>query len=137
MWLPWWLSGKEHACHRRRPKRGRFDPWVGEIPQRRAGQPTSEFLPGEPTDTGAWRATVHRVTKSQTRLKRLGTHTDTNNIGLPWWLSGKESCCQCRRPEFDPWGKTWQPTPVFQHGEFHGQNPACYSPWGRKKSDTT
>ena len=37
-------------------------------------------------------------------------------IGLPWWLSGKESACQCRRWGFDPWvGKIplrrkWQPT---------------------------
>ena len=23
--------------------------------------------------------------------------------GLPWWLSGKESTCQCRRHRFDPW----------------------------------
>ena len=23
--------------------------------------------------------------------------------GLPWWLSGKESACQCRRLGFDPW----------------------------------
>ena len=23
--------------------------------------------------------------------------------GLPWWLSGKESSCQCRRHRFDPW----------------------------------
>ena len=23
--------------------------------------------------------------------------------GLPWWLSGKESACQCRRYGFDPW----------------------------------
>ena len=22
--------------------------------------------------------------------------------GLPWWLSGKESACQCKRHEFDP-----------------------------------
>ena len=22
---------------------------------------------------------------------------------LPWWLSGKESTCQCRRRGFDPW----------------------------------
>ena len=38
--------------------------------------------------------------------------------GLPWWLSGKEYACQCRRHGFDPWvGKIswrrkWQPTPV-------------------------
>ena len=25
------------------------------------------------------------------------------NNGLPKWLSGKESACQCRRPGFDPW----------------------------------
>ena len=24
-------------------------------------------------------------------------------FGLPWWLSGKESACQCRRHGFDPW----------------------------------
>ena len=23
--------------------------------------------------------------------------------GLPWWLSDKESACQCRRHRFDPW----------------------------------
>ena len=47
--------------------------------------------------------------------------------GLPWWLSGKESPCQCRRHRFDPWiGKNpwkrkWQPTPVFLPGKYHGQ----------------
>ena len=25
--------------------------------------------------------------------------------GLPWWLSGKESACQCIRHEFDPWSR--------------------------------
>ena len=25
------------------------------------------------------------------------------NQGLPWWLSGKESDCQCRRHRFNPW----------------------------------
>ena len=24
-------------------------------------------------------------------------------MGLPWWLSGKEPACQCRRHEFNPW----------------------------------
>ena len=24
-------------------------------------------------------------------------------MGLPWWLSGEESTCQCRRHRFDPW----------------------------------
>ena len=36
--------------------------------------------------------------------------------GLPWWLSGKESTCQCRRHKLDPgvrkipWRRKWQPT---------------------------
>ena len=28
-----------------------------------------------------------------------------SSIGLPWWLSGKESTCQCRRHGFDPWSE--------------------------------
>ena len=33
-----------------------FDPWVGEIPWRRAWQPTPVVLPGEPGGhKGAWR----------------------------------------------------------------------------------
>jgi len=24
-------------------------------------------------------------------------------LDLPWWLSGKESTCQCRKHRFDPW----------------------------------
>ena len=26
--------------------------------------------------------------------------------GLPWWFSGKESTCQWRRHEFNPWSGT-------------------------------
>ena len=46
-------------------------------------------------------------------------------LGLPQWLSGKESTCQCKslgRYRFIswvgkvPWGKKWQPTPVFLPG---------------------
>ena len=45
----------------------------------------------------------------------------------PWWLSGEESACQCRRWEFDPWvrkspwRRKWQPTPGFLPGKSHGQ----------------
>ena len=61
---------------------------------------------------------------------------------LPWWLSGKESTCQCRRCAFDPWDgkipwrRKWQPTPVVLPGESHGQRSlVSYSPWGGKDSD--
>ena len=28
-----------------------------------------------------------------------------NVLGLPWWLSNKESACQCRRHGLDPWSR--------------------------------
>ena len=66
---------------------------------------------------------------------------------FPGGTSGKEPTCQCRRYErlgFDPWirkipwRRKWQPTPVFLPGESHGWRALVgYSPWGRKKSDTT
>ena len=38
----------------------------------------------------------------------------------------------------DPWGRAWQPTPVFLPGEFHGQGSLVgYSSWGHKESDMT
>ena len=49
--------------------RDRFDPWVGKIPWRMAWQPTPIFLPEESRGQRSLRATVHRVTQSQTRLK--------------------------------------------------------------------
>ena len=38
---------------------------------------SSNFCLENPVDRGAWRATVHRVTKSWTRLQQLSTHTHT------------------------------------------------------------
>ena len=62
--------------------------------------------------------------------------------GLPWWLSSKESACQCRRYGLIPgsgkvpWRREWQPTPVFLLGKFHGQrrlvgySPRDHKEWG-------
>ena len=66
---------------------------------------------------------------------------------FPGGMNGKEPACQCRRHkrcQFDPWvrkipwGRKWQPTPVFLPGESHGQRSLVgYSPWRPKESDTT
>ena len=45
--FPGGTGSKEPACQCRRCERHRFDPWVRKLPWRRAGQPTSVFLPGE------------------------------------------------------------------------------------------
>ena len=64
---------------------------------------------------------------------------DIHSMGLPRWLSGKESACQSRRCEFDPWvGKIpWrrqcQLSPVFLPGKPHGWRSLMgYNPWGHK-----
>ena len=62
-----------------------------------------------------------------------------SKMGLPRWLTGKVSACQCRRHKrhwFDhwigkiPWRRKWLPSPVFWPGNVHGQRSlAGYSPW--------
>ena len=91
-----WLSGKEPTCQCRRHRKYVFDPWVGEIPWRRKWQLTPVFkdaysmdmnlskLWERVEDRGAWHATVHAVTKNQTRLS---SWTTTNHLimvmGIP------------------------------------------------------
>ena len=101
----------------------------------------------------------------QLRCQFLGGHTPTkligNNIypimkihlltmrnqyakaGLPWWLCGNQSACQCRRHRFNPWSseipwrRKWQLTPVFLPRKSHGQRSlvGCI-PWGIKRRHT-
>ena len=70
-------DGKEPACQCGRPG---FNPWLGTIPWRREWLPIPVFWPGEFHRRGDWQATVHGVSKSQTRLSDLHTLD-------PSWLS--------------------------------------------------
>ena len=82
-------------------------------------------------DREAWRATIHRVAKSLTRLVSLMAQTVKN---LP---AMKETWVRSLGWEA-PRRRKWQPTPVFLPGEFYGQRSlAGYSPWGCKESDMT
>ena len=79
------------------------------------GIPLQYSCLGNPINRGAWRATVHGVTKSQTRLSDF-TFTF----------------------HFHAWRRKWQPTPVFLPGESQGRGSlvgCCL--WGRTKLDTT
>ena len=57
-------------------RRHRSDSWIKKIPSKREWQPTPVFFLPEkrnPMDRGAWWATIHGVTKSQTQLSN-STH---------------------------------------------------------------
>ena len=59
------------------------------------------------------------------------------NHRLPWWLSGKESACQCRRWGFDPWvreiswGRNGNPLQYSCLG-----NPMDRGTWGLHSMDS-
>ena len=67
-------------------------------------------------------------------------------MGLPWWLSSKESICQYKRHKrwgFDPrvgkilWRRKWHSTPVFSPGKSYGRRCPAATVHGVAESDTT
>ena len=92
-------DGKESACNTRDPG---LIPWLGRLPGEGNGHPLQHSCLENSMDRGAWRATVHGVTKSQTRPELLTHFQDINlifsNIGLvefvqriPVWGYGSDS----------------------------------------------
>jgi len=70
--LPWWLRGWRIHLQCQIPE---FNPWVGKIPGEENGNPLQYSCLENPIDRGAWSATVHGVTESQTQLKQRSMHT--------------------------------------------------------------
>ena len=56
-------------------------PGLGRSPGGEHGNPLQYCRLENPLGRGAWWATVHGVTKSQTRLKRLGLHMQPSTLG--------------------------------------------------------
>ena len=71
MGLAWQLSGKESSCNAGDTADSDSGPGSGRSPEGGHGNPLQYSCLENPMDRGAWRATVHGVTKSWTRLKQL------------------------------------------------------------------
>ena len=69
MGFPGGASGKEPVCQCRRLKSRRFDPWTGRIPGREGIATHSSLLARRIPRPEEWRAAVHGVARSRTRLK--------------------------------------------------------------------
>ena len=69
--LPRWLSHEETACHSGDTGDRGWIPGSGRHPGVGNGNPLQYSCLENPMDRGAWWATVHRVAKRQTCLKKL------------------------------------------------------------------
>ena len=77
--FPGGAGGKECAWECRGIKRPRIHSGLTRSFGGGHGNPLQYSCLENPMDRGAWQATVHRVTKSWTRLKQLSTqHTSTH-----------------------------------------------------------
>ena len=81
--LPRWHRSKESACQETSREEG-WIPGSGRSPGGGSGNPLQYSCLGNPMDRGsgaggAWRAIIHRVTKSQTQPS-THTHTHTHRL---------------------------------------------------------
>ena len=79
--FPWWLSSKEFTCSAGATRDGGSIPGLGRSPGGRHDNPLQYSCVETPWTRGSWWATVHRVAKSWTCLKRLSTHAHQ-----PCWM---------------------------------------------------
>ena len=78
-------------------RRRRFKPWVGRSPQEGNGNPVQYSCLENSMDRGAWRATVHEVTKGWTRLSDWTAAAAVSEAGRSRCrktreINGRESC---------------------------------------------
>ena len=71
--LPQWLSGNECACNTGDAIQGSIPGW-GRSPREGNGTLVQYSCLGNSMGGGIWQATVHRIARSRTQLKRLSTH---------------------------------------------------------------
>ena len=85
-WLPQWLGGKESTCNAGVAENTSLIPGLGRSPGGVLGYPLQYSCLENPMNKGAWQDIVPGVTKSQTWLKWLGTHTHTHSYNLSIYM---------------------------------------------------
>ena len=80
-------SSKEPACQWKRLRDVGSVPGLGRFPEEGHVNPLQYSCLENPMDRGVWWAMVHRVAKSQTRLKWLSTYTQANKWQIQNWDS--------------------------------------------------
>ena len=128
-----WYLGPKIRCWEKPGRRGTSKPYLTVGPQRLYGA----------SSLGNWFFSSSLVTNimfmylinSQYGNSLLQAFYSINictlyvKMGLPRWLSVKESTCQCRKLRFDPWSRTipwrkkWQPPPIFLPGKTSWTEP--------------
>ena len=73
MYIPRSLGGEESACNAGDTRDAGSVPGFGRSPGEGNGNPLQYSCLENPMDRGAWRATIHKIAKSRTQLKRLST----------------------------------------------------------------
>ena len=92
------VVGKNLPANARGVRNAGSIPGLGRSPGEGNDNPLQYSCLENPMDRGAWRAAVHRVTKSWTRLKRLSTHTPYR-----WFQDQQISSLLGLVPIHDPW----------------------------------
>ena len=87
--FPGWFSHKESTCNAGTAGDVSLIPGLGRSPGGGHGNPLQYSCLENPMDQGAWRATVHRVSKSWTRLKQLSTHTQWRLLMMSWGVQSE------------------------------------------------
>ena len=91
--FPGGASVKHLSANRGDKRDAGLIPGSGRSPEGGHGNPLQYSFPENPMDGGAWQVTAHRVRRSQTRLKRLSTHTHTKII--------KNTKYRCKRQKYN------------------------------------